>query len=57
MSQLSGIGKLFFWVAVVLGVTAVIHISRGNHGVGVFIGVLSVFEFFLAYHNRKQFTG
>lgn len=57
MGKLSSTGKVFFWVGVLFGITAAIHLSRGNYGVGSFMVFIAAAEFGLAYTTSKQAKG
>jgi hypothetical protein len=57
VGKLSSTGKVFFGVGVALGITAVIHFSRGNHWVALSIGTTAVAEFALAYATTRQVKG
>lgn len=57
MGRLSVTGKVFFWVGVALGITAVLHCIRGDYWLGLFIAVVAALEFGLAYATSKQVKG
>ena len=51
---MSNTGKVFFVVAVLIGITSLLHLKRGDYWLAAFTAAVSGFEFFLAYTTKAS---